>query len=94
MGTLILRFARSMQDAVHKKPQPLGPLMPGDSHDRLTDCGAGGTKRERLPLLIPPSSLALMGRSAPSIYPQTLASVLCNTLALTLTNIAEEHLNI
>ena len=32
-------FARSARDAAHKKPQPLGPLMPGDSHVRLRHCG-------------------------------------------------------
>lgn len=37
MSTLILRFTRSVQDALHKKIQPLGPLMLGDSHDR--HCG-------------------------------------------------------
>lgn len=51
MATLILRFARSMQDAVHKKLQPLGSLMLGDSHDRLW--GVGGKKQERLLLLMP-----------------------------------------
>ncbi len=55
MGTLILRLARSAQDAVHKKPQPLGSLMLGDSHDRLKreTVGVGGKKQERRPLLNP-----------------------------------------
>lgn len=46
MGTLILRFARSARDAVHKKPQPLAALIPGDSHDRFRDCGDCGGGRE------------------------------------------------
>lgn len=41
MRTLILQFAQSVQDAVHKKLQPLGPLMLGDSHDSLRHCGGG-----------------------------------------------------
>lgn len=39
MGILILQFARSVQDATHKKLQPLDSLMLGDSRDRLRDCG-------------------------------------------------------
>lgn len=53
MGTFILRFAQSVQDAVHKKLQPLGSLMLGDNHDGLRDCG-GGRDEARGPSFVYP----------------------------------------
>ncbi len=87
MRMLILRSAWSAQNTVHKKPQPFGPLMLGDSHDTLRHCGdeAGA------PSFV--SSRVLWLTQGDQLL-QALAPFLCKTFVLTLLNIAGEPLNV
>lgn len=65
MGVLLLWFAHWVQDARHKKLQPLLLLMLGDSHDRLKRVWGWEGRSEGCFLCYVPNSLACMRRSAP-----------------------------
>lgn len=79
MRTLILRFAQSVQDAVHKKPQPLGRLMLGDSHDRLGECG-GRRDGAGAPSFVSSTALWLAHREISPFYLPTLWHPSCAVL--------------